>query len=325
MTGLVDFRRLSVVIATILVIAGTVVACGDDRRNDAEFLTLGWVVDPSWAQVPVAKDLGLFTQKNVNVKIVPFPTGAAALEALAGGAVDIANGGDVPTAAAVLKNPRIRVIADGSRWPEGRFVARRSAGISSIADLAGRKIAVPLGSSAHFFASKFLADAHTEANLVHTGPAEIVTALVNKDVDAIAVFQPALSKAIDALGGDAVELQGPQKYNQHSLFLASTDAIDTKKSAVSRFVAAVAQADGPLTQRKPEALEAVSKAVGLDPRLIAVVTAEFEYKTGIGAELAPDLADRARWAQGIGRIPADQKLPDYQSVIVSSFVPASHR
>lgn len=312
-------QKLSVVIATALVSLGVVVGCGRGETS-AESLTVGWVVDPSWAQVPVARDLGYFTQKNVDVKIVPFPTGAAALEALAGGAVDIANGGDVPTSAAVLKNPRIRVIADGSRWPEGRFVARRSAGINSIADLAGRKIAVPLGSSAHFFASKFLADAHIEANLVHTGPAEIVTAIANRDVDAIAVFQPALSKAVDALGGDVVELQGTQKYDQHSLFLADSDAIESKKPAVSRFVAAVTQADGPLTERKPEALAAVSKAVGLDPKLIGVVTAEFVYKTGIGAELAPDLADRARWAQSIGRIPADQKLPDYQSVIVSSFV-----
>lgn len=324
MIALPNFTKLSTVIAATLVVLGAVVGCSGDKSGDAESLTLGWVVDPSWAQVPVARDLGYFTQQHVNVKIVPFPTGAAALEALAGGAVDIANGGDVPTSAAVLKNPHIRVIADGSRWSEGRFVARRSAGINSIADLAGRKIAVPLGSSAHFFASKFLSDAHVEANLVHTGPAEIVTAIANRDVDAIAVFQPALSKAVDALGGDVIELQGAQKYNQHSLFLANADAIDSKRSAVSRFVAAVARADGPLTERRPEALAAVSKAVGLEAKLIGVVTAEFEYKTGIGAELAPDLADRARWAQGIGRIPADQKLPDYQSVIVPSFVQENH-
>lgn len=49
----------------------------------ADSLTLARVVDPSWAQVPVANDPGYFKQHGVNVKIVPFPTGAAALEALA--------------------------------------------------------------------------------------------------------------------------------------------------------------------------------------------------------------------------------------------------
>jgi ABC-type nitrate/sulfonate/bicarbonate transport system substrate-binding protein len=313
-------RKLTAtLVAAFAVVAG--VSCSTDRSKDsADSLTVGWVVDPSWAQVPVAEKLGYFTRNGVDVKVVPFPTGAAALEALNGGAVDVANGGDVPTSAAVLKNPQLRVIADGAIWPEGRFVARRSAGIDSIAALSGRTIAVPLGSSAHYFASRFLAEDNVTADLVQTGPAEIVTAIANHDVDAVAVFQPALAKAVQALGGDAIELQGTQKYNQHSLYLAGESTLAAKKSAVGKFVAALHDADAPLSDKNPDALAAVSKAVGLEQNLINQVTAEFVYNTHLGPELAGDLADRARWAQSIGRVPADQTIPDYQSVIVGSFV-----
>ncbi|HEX5143624.1 MAG TPA: NrtA/SsuA/CpmA family ABC transporter substrate-binding protein [Mycobacterium sp.] len=311
-------------LAAILVAASAVVAAvscsGSGNKDSADALTVGWVVDPSWAQVPVANDLGYFKQNGVNVKVVPFPTGAAALEALNGGAVDIANGGDVPTSAAVLKNSHLRIIADGAIWPEGRFVARRSAGIDSIAALGGRKIAVPLGSSAHYFASRFLAEGNVNADLVQTGPAEIVTAIANHDVDAIAVFQPALAKAVQALGTDAIELQGTQKYNQHSLYLINDNTLTEKKPAVTKFVASIREADAALTEKNPEALAAVAKSVGLDQNLINQVTTEFVYKTHLGPELAGDLADRARWAQSIGRIPANQTIPDYQSVIVGSVV-----
>lgn len=314
-------RKLAAIVVAALAVLG-IASCSNSGSKDtaADSLTLAWVVDPSWAQVPVANDLGYFKQHGVNVKIVPFPTGAAALEALAGGAVDVANGGDVPTSAAALKNPHLRVFADGAIWPEGRFVARRSAGINSIADLSGRKIAVPLGSSAHYFASRFLTEANVKADLVQTGPAEIVTAISNHNVDAIAVFQPALAKAVAALGSDAIELQGRQKYNQHSLYLANEDVLTSKTQAVSKFVAAIRNADGPLSGKDPAALAAVAKATGLDNNLINEVSSEFNYQTHLGPELAGDLADRARWAQSIGRIPADQRIPDYQNVIAGSFV-----
>lgn len=302
----------------IMAAVWTMSACGAHRSDAHGPLTVGWVVDPSWSQVPVAEKAGYFKDSGVNVKIVPFPTGAAALEALAGGAIDVVNGGDVPTSAAVLKNPKVRIIADGSRWTEGRFVARRSAGINSIADLAGRRIAVPLGSSAHYFATKFLAEAHVNAQLVQTGPSEVVTAITDHDVDVVAVFQPPLAKVVAALGSDAIELQGRDKYNQHSLYLANADTVTNRQADLVHFVAAIRRADAPLTNRDPAALGAVATATALSPSLIAEVAKEFEFKTQLGPELAGDLADRARWAQGIGRIPQSAPIPDYNTVIVRS-------
>lgn len=309
-------KLLTAIAAATLVLALS--ACGHQGADAHGPLTVGWVVDPSWSQVPVAEKAGYFKDSGVDVKIVPFPTGAAALEALAGGAIDVVNGGDVPTSAAVLKNPKIRIIADGSRWTEGRFVARRSAGINSIADLAGRKIAVPLGSSAHYFATKFLTEAHVDAQLVQTGPAEVVTAITNHDVDVVAVFQPPLAKVVAALGSDAIELQGKDKYNQHSLYLANSDTVTNRQADLEHFLSAIRRADAPLTNRDPAALGAVADATALSPSLIAKVSGEFEFKTQLGPELAADLADRARWAQGIGRIPQNAQIPDYSTVIVRS-------
>lgn len=111
-------RKLAAIAVAALAVLG-VAGCSSSGSKDtaADSLTVAWVVDPSWAQVPVANDLGYFKQHGVNVKIVPFPTGAAALEALAGGAVDVANGGDVPTSAAAR---RIRTCACSPTGRSGR-------------------------------------------------------------------------------------------------------------------------------------------------------------------------------------------------------------
>ncbi|BBX01191.1 hypothetical protein BST36_12540 [Mycolicibacterium moriokaense] len=309
--------RTAAALVLSIVLGVTVTACGGSKPTPGE-LTVAWVVDPCWAQVPVAEDLGFFADAGVTVKVVPFPTGAAALEALAGGAVDVANGGDVPTSAAALKNQRLRIIADGARWDGGRFVVRKSSDITTIPDLAGRRIAVPLGSSAHYFATKFLTQAGVQAELIQTGPGEIPGAIGNRDVDAVAVFQPALAKAVEALNGDSLELQGSPKYNQHSLYLANENTIAAKKPELAKFLSAVAEADAPLTDRTPEAMAAVAKATALDETLVDNVLREFVFKVELGPELAADLADRARWAQGLGRIPADAQIPDYQTRIDAS-------
>lgn len=311
-------RCIAVLSAIALALSCATSGCGGSSGTGE--LTVAWVVDPCWSQVPVAEELGYFTASGAKVKVIPFPTGAAALEALVGGAVDVANGGDVPTAAAAVKNTRLRIIADGSRWDGGRFVARKSAGVRGIADLAGRRIAVPLGSSAHYFASKFLSQAGVPADainaqLIQTGPGEIPSAIANHDVNVVAVFQPALAKAVDELRGDSVELQGSPKYNQHSLYLANENTLAAKKSEISRFLAAIRRTDGPLSGRDPSAVSAVARAMKLDGRLVTGVLREFVFRTELGPELPTDLADRARWAQSLGRIPAQAAVPDYGSMI----------
>ncbi|ORA17161.1 ABC transporter substrate-binding protein [Mycobacterium arosiense] len=313
------FPLVALVSAAILACAVSS-GCAGAGPSDAGRLTLAWVVDPCWSQVPVAADLGYFTGAGVKVKVVPFPTGAAALEALVGGAVDVASGGDVPTAAAALKNTRLRIVADGSRWDGGRFIARKSAGVNSIADLAGRRIAVPLGSSAHYFATKFLSQAGFAASainsqLIQTGPGEIPSAIANHDVDVVAVFQPELAKAVDELHGDSVELQGSPKYNQHSMYLANENTVATKKLELSKFLEAIHRADGPLSAQDPAAVSAVARAMKLDERLVTGVLREFVFRTDLGSDLPADLADRAHWAQALGRIPGDAVLPDYRSII----------
>ncbi|MEX3647156.1 ABC transporter substrate-binding protein, partial [Mycolicibacterium porcinum] len=115
------FRRIvAAVAAAALAVTGT--ACTDSGTTNADQLTVGFVVDPSWAQVPVAADTGLFDKHNVNVKVVNFQSGVEALQAAAAGQVDITTAADVPTSAALTRTPTLRVIADGSRWEGSRIV-----------------------------------------------------------------------------------------------------------------------------------------------------------------------------------------------------------
>ena len=65
-------RRLAAVAMATVALAASVTGCASSDTTATDILTVGFVVDPSWAQIPVAVDTGLFTKHGVTVKVVNF-------------------------------------------------------------------------------------------------------------------------------------------------------------------------------------------------------------------------------------------------------------
>jgi NitT/TauT family transport system substrate-binding protein len=313
-------RRILTAALAAVTLAAPVAACANSPASEPDTLTVGFVVDPSWAQIPVAADTGLFDKHGVKVKVVNFSSGVEALQAAAAGQVDITTAADVPTAATLTRSPTLRVVADGSRWTGSRIVARRSAGITTIQDLAGKSIGTPLGTSAAYYIANALAQNKIDAKLVQVSPSAMVTAATQHNVDAVSIFQPYQAQVIQALGADAVELEGGT-YNQHSLFLASQSAISGKATAITSFFAALDEAGGALAKQNTAAVDAVAKATQLDPQLLRTVLAEFDFSLQLKPDLAANLAQLGEWAKTQGSIDASTKLPNYADFLDGQFLP----
>ncbi|MEV0247167.1 ABC transporter substrate-binding protein [Nocardia sp. NPDC050712] len=312
-------RPLAAVLAAAAVLSG-LAACGADN-SDPGTLTVGFVVDPSWAQIPVAQQAGYFGRHGVTVKVVNFATGVEALQALTAGQLDIATAADVPTSAALTRSPELRVVGDGSRWEGSRIVARRSAGISTVADLAGKSIGTPLGTSAAYYASNALSHSAIDANLVQVAPSATLTAATQRNVDAVSIFQPYQAQVIAALGADAVAL-GAGTYTQHSLYLASGNAVTQKAEALKNFFAALNDAGAQLKSGADEAVAAVAAATQLAPDLIRKILAEFDFTLQLKPDLAGVLTALGAWAKEQGKIDRAAQLPDYSTFLASGHVPS---
>lgn len=315
-------RRFITAAMTAVALTTSVAACTDSGSANADELTVGFVVDPSWAQIPVAADTGLFTEHDVKVKVVNFQSGVEALQAAAAGQVDITTAADVPTSAALTRTPTLRVVADGSRWEGSRIIARRSAGINTIADLAGKSIGTPLGTSAAYYISNALAENNIEAKLVQVSPSAMVTAATQHNVDAVSIFQPYQAQTVQALGTDAVELAGGT-YNQHSLFIATPTAISEKSGAITAFLAALNDAGTALSQGDDAATQAVAKATQLDHDLLRTVLTEFDFTLQLNPDLATKLTELGEWAKTQKSIDPSVQLPDYTTFLDNQFLPKS--
>ncbi|MDV3129534.1 ABC transporter substrate-binding protein [Mycobacterium sp. 21AC1] len=317
-------RRLLPAALTAVMLAAAASGCTSSGTGNPDELTVGFVVDPSWAQIPVAADTGLFGKHNVHVNVVNFSSGVEALQAVAAGQVDITTAADVPTAAALTRTPSLRIVADGSRWEGSRIVARRSAGVNTITDLAGKSIGTPLGTSAAYYISNALAQNNIKANLVQVSPSAMVTAATQRNVDAVSIFQPYQAQTIAALGTDAVELSGGS-YNQHSLFLAGPSAISGKGEAIRAFFAALDDAGAALSQQDSAAVAAVAKATTLDPELLRTVLTEFDFTIQLNPDLATELTALGDWAKSQKSIEPTAQLPDYAQFLDGQFLASAQQ
>ncbi|MDT5153196.1 MAG: hypothetical protein QOI01_4929 [Mycobacterium sp.] len=317
-----SLRRLLAAALTSVTLAASITACAGSQTTDANALTVGFVVDPSWAQIPVAADTGLFTKHGVNVKVVNFQSGVEALQAASAGQVDITTAADVPTSAVLTRTPTLRVVADGSRWEGSRIVARRSAGIATIQDLAGKSIGTPLGTSAAYFISNALAQDNINANLVQVSPSAMVTAAARRNVDAVSIFQPYQAQVIQSLNTDAVELTGGT-YSQHSLYLATQQAVSAKGKAITAFLGALDEAGTALSQKNGAATDAVAKATQLDPELLRTVLAEFDFTLQLNPDLAQKLTQLGEWAKTQGSVEPSTQLPNYAEFLDDQFLAKS--
>ncbi len=147
----------------------------------------------------------------------PITVTNGGIPALVAGEVDAATNAETQLLRQSVDDPGIRVIFTVAE-SFYRIVARRSAGITRVADLRGKRITTPRNTSAHYFLAKSLRLAgigEDEITLVPVTPVTAMSgALGRREVDAIAMWEPESERAIDAAGADAVVLQDRSVYRE---------------------------------------------------------------------------------------------------------------
>src|SRR5690606_19202803 len=159
------------------------------------------------------------------------------------GIADLAGNAGTQTLRMSLEHDDARIVMTVT---EGlyRIVARKSAGIDSIEDLEGKRVAMFANTSAAVFLSDVLRTAGLTENDVTisslTAPAS-ADALINGEVDAISIWEPESERAAKALGDDAVTFRPEGAYREiYSLNAKAGDLADpAKRARIVEFLRAV--------------------------------------------------------------------------------------
>ena len=229
------------------------------------------------------------------------------------GEADVATNAETQLLRYSVENPNLRIILGVS---EGlyRIVARRSAGISSVADLKGKAIATIPQTSAGYFLQRMLTEAgldFTDIEAKSIVPlAGMTEALRNNEVDAVVIWEPESENAAQVLGDDMIEFSGEGVYRE--LFNLNTTAEKladpVSRAKIVHFVRAIIDASEELRRHPARAKAMVVEAGEFSPEDVEDSWKHHRYEPGFPSDLLDVMVIEEQWlAQQNDRTPRSRE------------------
>ncbi|MEM5329782.1 NrtA/SsuA/CpmA family ABC transporter substrate-binding protein [Paraburkholderia sp. JHI2823] len=170
--------------------------------RNTDTVRIGW----GYGALPdIARQRGVFEKtlaaKNIKVEwIGPFPNHAPSIQAVVGGSADFGFwGSTTPALAAMLAGSPIVFTAFDVYSPRSTaIIVKKSSGINSVADLAGRKVAVNRSGLGEFLVIAALEKHHVDRDkveFVYLNPPDAAPAFAQGKVDAWSMWSPGVDIA----------------------------------------------------------------------------------------------------------------------------------
>ena len=216
------------------------------------------------------------------------------------GVADVATHAETQALRYSVRHPNLRIILNVC---EGlyRIVARRSAGIASVSDLKGKRVATIAATSSGYFLQRMLERAglgFDDITAVPITPLSGMTeALVKGDVDAVVIWEPESENSAQALGDDLIEFHGEGVYRE--LFNLNTTAENladpAKRAKIVRFVNAILFASDAIKTDPAKAQALVEQTGGFSAEDVRDSWRHHRFTADIPADLLDVLEQEEMW------------------------------
>jgi sulfonate transport system substrate-binding protein len=273
--------------AVLLTVTSILAACSSSKGPDAPLTGAGGSTaasHPEWSQYTftigdnggdgneeLAKITRVFDDAAYKVKFARFDYGPPLVQAAASGDIDLGAVGDVPPITGAAKQFGFKIIAvqrgaDATKAAENIIVAKDSP-IQTLADLKGKRIAVPQGSSAHGLALLALKSAGLtpkDVQLVYLSPAAGGTAFNTGKVDAWSIWNP--QSALAVKDGARIIAKGLPPIDQvNNYYVASEKSLNdpSRRAALADLLTRVAREFNWAQQHPDEYAKAIAKETGV--------------------------------------------------------------
>lgn len=184
-------NKIIAIIIVIVVIA--IAAAFFVMGGGSETVTIGYLPSDHDAALFVADAQGKFAENGINTKMVQFNNGGDLMTAMASGEVDVGYVGITPVLSSIEKGVPVKVISAAQTEGSGIVVAKNS-DISSVSDLAGKKVATPGEASIqHMLLTYYLDQNGMSMDDVKVSAMKVPSmndALKTNKIDAMITFEP---------------------------------------------------------------------------------------------------------------------------------------
>ncbi len=245
-------RRLLVGLAS-LGLALSAAACSDDTSRTAaaeasqpQKVNVGYMADFNGASlVAVAEEQGIFAEHGLEPNLQVFTEGPLQVQALNAGDLDFGYLG--PGALWLPASGQAKIVAVNSIGLADRVIAQP--GITSVADLKGKTVGVPEGTSGDMILRLALQQAGMSIDDIKTvamDPTTVVTAFSSGQIDAAGIWYPLIDTIRQRVPG-LVELAKNEDFRPQTTFptvhVTRNDVAEEQPELVAKMVQVIREAN----------------------------------------------------------------------------------
>ncbi len=256
----------------------------------------------------VAQERGFFADEQLAVTLEDCMSGDRCMRRLLDGLVDLATASEMPVVLQGFQHPDVVVLATLVNSSDNlKLIARKASGIERAEQLAGRRIGVSVGTSAHFLVESHLLAVGVDprgVTLVALRPDESVAALRAGRVDAVVVWEPYGYAALHGADPAGVRLSVRGGYIETYNLIAPRSALGLRDSVLARTLRAIDRAEQLIQSHPDEARAILRQRLKLDPPVVDWVWDGLAFRLGLEQSLLSTMEGEARWAQREGHVPA---------------------
>jgi ABC-type nitrate/sulfonate/bicarbonate transport system substrate-binding protein len=201
-------RTLATVALAAALVAALLAPLGGASAQQAPLpIKIGYQAVASWLLFG-ARELKLYEKAGLAPTFVKFTAGAPMIAAAQSQSIDVAMVGTVPFLAGVASGVDWIYIGLDNEYPRAvGFVARKDSGVGSVADLGGKTIGFFRGSTSHYAVLTVLKRqgiSTAQVKLLQLEPAQQVAAMINRQIDVAATWEPWMQKMVHQADGTIV-------------------------------------------------------------------------------------------------------------------------
>lgn len=262
-----------------------------------------------------------YLPSGVEVTFEPFNSGPAMNTAIIGGKAQFGYQGDMPALINVeqgILNDRydgVLAAISASSTNFNRIMVHKDGGIESVKELTGKKIATVKNSTAHRFLLHVLEQegiADSDVEIVNLDPAQSVTSLQSKAVDAITVWEP--NGTLTEIQGFGQELANGDEY-QPFLYLGILVGNESFMAENPEWAAAVIDAHRDaqtfLIEQKEESADILAAELNMDKGVVLRALEVLEFHSDFTEKEMEDMQASIDYLAEQGTLEASYPVNEY--------------
>jgi NitT/TauT family transport system substrate-binding protein len=284
-----------------------------------EKLTLAQNQSPISGVAIVAKHKKFFDKQGLDVTVANFTTGKQCLDTVVGGGADIATTAEAPTTAAAMSGQKIAFLARINH-SDLKTLTAATAGIQSIQDLKGKRLAYTAGTGGEVYTLALLKKAglgKDDVQLINLRPQDMVNAMASGSIDAYNTWEPHITNGKKTLGAKVAEIDTRGVYAETFNIVVMQDLLAKRGPAVQSFLKALIEAEEWMKSNREESIGIIADFVAMKREDLAAVYDNFVYDVVLDDRSLSVLNQHAAWRLSSGNAPTGATMPDFRKVIVA--------